>query len=135
MQIGGAFQSGTSIGQGISGKNMFTGEDLSAFDRGFHLTFGAAGALDLGGAGLRLGNLSKSFPTVTKALEGISAPQVTRTGGQLGLSTEGGSIKLGGDGEPFQSKVTGKQDEALSSKRIFGNSSRALDMEERFSEI
>jgi Colicin D len=97
MQVGGAFGSGTSIGQGISGKNMFTGEDLSAFDRGFHLTFGAAGAtLDLGGAGLRPGNLSQSMPTVTNALEGISAPQVTRTGGRLGLSMEGGSIKLGG---------------------------------------
>jgi hypothetical protein len=100
MQIGGAFGSGTSIGQGISGKDMFTGEELSPLERGFNLTFGALGAgLDLGGSGLRLGNLSKSFPTVMNALEGISAPQITRTGGRLGLSTEGGSINLGGDGE------------------------------------
>jgi hypothetical protein len=100
IQFGGAFQSGTSIGQGLSGKDMWTGEELSPLDRGFHLTFGALGAgLDLGGSGLRLGNLSKSFPTVMNALEGISAPQITRTGGRLGLSTEGGSINLGGTPE------------------------------------
>jgi hypothetical protein len=79
---------------------MWTGEELSPLDRGFQLTFGAVGgAFDLGGAGLRLGNLSKSFPSVTNALEGVSAPQVTSTSGRLGLSTEGGSIKLGGTPE------------------------------------
>jgi hypothetical protein len=79
---------------------MFTGEDLSPGQRMFDLSLGAAGsALDLGGAGLQLGNLSKGFPTVTNALEGISAPQVMRTGGRLGLSTESGAIKLGGTPE------------------------------------
>jgi hypothetical protein len=72
------------------------------------LTFGALGAgLDLGGSGLRLGNLSKSFPTLAKALEGVSAPQVTRTGGRLGLSNQGGSINLGGTPEqPPQMKLS-----------------------------
>jgi hypothetical protein len=34
---------------------------------------------------------------VTRGLEGISAPQVTRTGGRLGLSNESGAIRLGGN--------------------------------------
>jgi hypothetical protein len=108
MQAVGAFGSGTSIGQGISGKNMFTGEDLSLGDRAFNLTFGAAGAaLDLGGAGFNPKNLSGSFPTVTNALEGISAPQVTRAGGQLGLSNQGGAIRLGSTPEqPPQMKLS-----------------------------
>jgi hypothetical protein len=94
----GAFGSGTSIGQGISGKNMFTGEDLSAFDRGFHLTFGAAGAaLDLGGAGLQLGRLGQSFPTVTRGLVNQARPTVT----PRGISTQQGAVRLGGEMEPF----------------------------------
>ncbi len=109
LQIGGAFGSGTSIGQGLSGRNMFTGEELSPLDRGFNLTFGVVGAgFDLGGAGFSLRNLSKGLPTVTRALEGVSAPQVTRVGGRLGLSTEGGSIKLGGGAEEVPKGATGK---------------------------
>jgi hypothetical protein len=112
MQVGGAFGSGTSIGQGISGKDMFTGEDLSAFDRGFHLTFGAAGAaLDLGGAGLTLKNAGQSFPTLTKALVNQARPTVT----PKGMSTQTGAVRLGGDGESF----------SISSKQLTKNSLRA----------
>jgi hypothetical protein len=96
MQIGGAFTSGTSIGQGLSGKDMWTGRQLSPLERGVNLTLGAAGSLvDLGTAGLTPKNAGQSFPTLTNALEGVSAPQVTRTGGQLGVSTEGGAIRVG----------------------------------------
>jgi hypothetical protein len=96
MQIGGAFTSGTSIGQGLSGKDMWTGRQLSPLERGVNLTLGAAGSLvDLGTAGLTPKNAGQSFPTLTNALEGVSAPQVTRTGGRLGVSTEGGSIRVG----------------------------------------
>jgi Bacterial toxin 46 len=67
------------------------------------LTFGALGAgLDLGGSGLRLGNLSKSFPTLAKALEGVSAPQVT----SRGMSTQQGAVRLGGG----QDNIHGIQD-------------------------
>jgi hypothetical protein len=108
----GAFGSGTSIGQGISGKNMFTGEDLSAFDRGFHLTFGAAGAaLDLGGA-LTGKTLSQEFPTFTRMLEGVSPQNATLQGGRLG--NQAGAVRLGGESEPaknltLKAKSTGKQ--------------------------
>jgi hypothetical protein len=99
MQVGGAFLSGTSIGQGISGKNMFTGEQLSPFERGFNLTFGVAGsALDMYGAGFNPKNLSGSFPMLTSTLKGVSAPKATPLSRQAGrLSNESGSIRLGSD--------------------------------------
>jgi hypothetical protein len=96
MQVGGAFGSGTSIGQGISGKNMFTGEDLSPGQRMFDLSFGAAGsALDLGGAGLTTQPLSKSFPTLTNGLTNQSKVNIFNRLNN-GLSNESGAIRLGG---------------------------------------
>jgi hypothetical protein len=104
MQIGGAFQSGTSIGQGISGKNMWTGEELSPLDRGFHLTFGALGAgLDLGGAGLQLGNLSKSMPTFSRLIEGVSPQNATLQSGRLG--NQMGAVRLGDSGKTPESNI------------------------------
>jgi hypothetical protein len=105
MQVGGAFMSGTSIGQGISGKDMWTGEDLSPGQRAFNLTFGAASAaLDLGGAGLTTKNFSQSMPTVSRLLEGISSPNATLQGERLG--NQAGAVRLGGDGETIQPKVS-----------------------------
>jgi hypothetical protein len=105
MQVGGALMSGTSIGQGISGKNMFTGEDLSPGQRMFDLSFGALGAgLDLGGAGLSTNNLSKDFPTVMRILEGISPQNATLQGGRLG--NQSGAVRLGGDGGTTQSRIS-----------------------------
>jgi hypothetical protein len=99
MQVGGAFGSGTSIGQGISGKNMFTGEDLSPGQRMFDLSFGAAGAgLDLGGAGLQLGNLSKGFPTLTNGLTNQSKVNIFNRLNN-GWTNETGAIRLG-EGTP-----------------------------------
>jgi hypothetical protein len=97
MQVGGAFTSGTSIGQGISGKDMWTGRQLSPLERGFNLTFGAAGAaVDMYGAGFNPKNLSGSFPTVTSALEGVSPPKGSIFTQQTGrLTSESGSIRLG----------------------------------------
>jgi hypothetical protein len=128
MQIGGAFQSGTSIGQAITGKNMFTGEELSPLDRGFHLTFGALGAgLDLGGAGLTLKNAGQSFPTLTNALVKQAKPKVTF--GEI--NTQAGSIKLGGvPHEPtsvpqpkiedgvFQTKQAKSQEDVITQEQV-----------------
>jgi hypothetical protein len=105
MQVGGAFTSGTSIGQGLSGKNMWTGEKLSPVERGFDLTLGAAGsALDMYGAGFNPKNLSGSFPTVSSALEGVLAPKQSVFTQQTGqLSSESGAIRLGSSPEEISS--------------------------------
>lgn len=111
LQMGGALMSGTSIGQGISGKDMWTGEDLSLSDRASHLTFGALGTgLDLAGAGLNPKNLSDGFPTVSKALEGVS-PQNAPFGRRLG--PQAGAVRLGSDEGIAQPKVSNTK------KRLF----------------